>query len=122
MVASRSSSDLRLGIWAIDSGASHNYCNDFTEFKKDSITEANMTIKLGDKNEVHARKKGTVQLNGVCIEAFFVPEFRISPLSVSQLDSQGLTAIFKDGMCTIIDQYGNNPLSATLDRRLYILP
>ena len=79
--------DSRLGIWAIDSGASHNYCNDFTEFKKDSITEANMIIKLGDKNEVHTREKGTLQLNRVCIEAFYVPEFRISLLSVSQLDS-----------------------------------
>jgi len=103
MVTSRSSTDLRLGIWAIDSGTSHNYCNDFTEFKKDSITEANMTIKLGDTNEVHARKKGMVQLNGVYIEAFFVPEFRIPLLSVSQLDLQGLMAIFKDGICTIID-------------------
>jgi len=62
----------RLGVWAIDSGASHNYCNDFTEFEKDSITKANMTIKLGDKNEVHARKKGTVQLNELSMEAFFV--------------------------------------------------
>jgi len=103
MVALWSSTDLRLGIWAIDSGASHNYCYDFTEFKKDSITEANMTIKLGDTNEVHARKKEMVQLNGVCIEAFFVPAFRIPLVSVSQLDSQGLRAIFKDGMCTIID-------------------
>jgi len=114
--------DSRLGISAIDSRASHNYCNDFTEFKKDSITEANMIIKLGDKNEVHARKKGTVQLNGVCIEAFFVPEFRISLLSVSQLDSHGLTAIFKNGTCAVIDHLGNNPLSATLDHGLYILP
>jgi len=112
----------RLGVWAIDSGASHNYCNDLTEFKKDSIGKANMIIKLGDKNEVHARKKGIVQLNGVCIEAFFVPEFRISLLSVSQLDSLCLTAIFKDGTCKIIDQHGNNPLSATLNRGLYILP
>jgi len=122
MVTSRSSTDLRLGIWAIDSGVFHNYCNDFTEFKKDLITEANMTIKLGDMNEVHARKKGMVQLNGVCIKAFFVPEFQISLLSVGWLDSKGLTAIFKVRMCTIIDQYGNNPLSATLDRGLYILP
>jgi len=121
MVASRSSTNLSLGIWAIESGASHNYCNDFTEFKKDSITETNMAIKLGNKNEVHARKKGMVQLNVVCIEAFLVPEFRISLPSVSQLDSQGLTAIFKDELCTIIDQYGNNPLSATLDCGLYIL-
>jgi len=84
--------DSRLGIWAIDSGASHNYCNDITEFKKDSITEANVIIKLGDKNEIYTRKKGKVQLNGVCIEAFFVPEIRISLLSISQLDSLGLTA------------------------------
>jgi len=90
--------------------------------KKDSITEVNITIKLGDMNEVHARKKGMVQLNGVCIEAFFVPEFRISLLSISQLDPQALTAIFKDGICTIIDQYSNNPLSAPLDCGLYILP
>jgi hypothetical protein len=108
MVASRSSMDSRLGIWAIDSGASHNYCNDLAEFKKDSITEANMIIKLGDTNEVHARKKGVVQLNRVCIEAFFVPEFRISLLSVSQLDSHCLTAIFKNGTCAIIDHLGNN--------------
>jgi hypothetical protein len=31
---------------------------------EDSITEANMIIKLRDKNEVQARKKGIVQLNG----------------------------------------------------------
>jgi len=101
---------------------SHNYCNDFTEFKKDSITEANIIIKLGDKNEVHARKKGLVQLNGVCIEAFFVPEFRISLLSVSQLDCHGRTAIFKNGKYAVINHLGNNPISATLDRGLYILP
>jgi len=114
--------DSRLGIWAINSGVSHNYCNDLTEFKKDSITKANMIIKLGDKNEVHTRKKGMVQLNGVCIEAFFVPEFRIFLLSVSQLDSLGLTALFKNGTCAIMHHLGNNPLSATLDRGLYILP
>jgi len=91
-------------------------------FFPDAIAEAIMTIKLGDTNEVHTRKKGMVQLNGVCIEVFFVQEFRISLLSVSQLDFQGLTAIFKNGMCTIIDQYSNNPLSPTLDRGLYILP
>jgi hypothetical protein len=57
-------SRLAIGIWAIDSGISYNYCNDLTEFKKDSITKANMIIKLGDKNEVYARKKRMVQLNG----------------------------------------------------------
>jgi len=122
MVTSTSSMNSRLGVWAIDSGASHNYCNDFTEFEKNSITEANMTIKLGDKNEVPARKKGTVQLNELSMEALLVPEFRISLLSVSRLDSYGLTAIFKDGTCSVIDHHGNNHLSATLKQGLYIVP
>jgi hypothetical protein len=50
-----------------------------------------MIIKLGDKNEVQARKKGIVQLNG-------------------------------NGTYAVIDHLGNNPLSATLNRGLYILP
>jgi len=54
--------DSRLGIWAIDSGASHNYCNDFTEFKKDSITEANMIIQLGDKRSARQEEgDGTIE-------------------------------------------------------------
>jgi transposase InsO family protein len=80
-----------------------------------------MIIKLGDKNEVHANKRGTVQLNGVKIEAFFVPEFRISLLSVSQLDSYGLSAVFKDGVCAVINTHGQQVLGAALDRGLYIL-
>jgi len=43
-------------------------------------------------------------------------------LSVSRLDSYGLTAIFKDGTCSVIDHHGNNHLSATLDHGLYIVP
>jgi len=56
------------------------------------------------------------------MEAFFVPEFRISLLSVSQLDSYSLTVIFKDGTCSVIDHHSNNHLSATLDQGLYIVP
>jgi len=40
----------------------------------------NMVIKLGDDHQVQAKKKGIVSLGGVDIEAFFVPEFRISLL------------------------------------------
>jgi hypothetical protein len=68
MVTSRLSMDSIFGIWAIDSRTSHNYCNDLTEFKKYSITETNMIIKLGDKNEVHARKIGMVQLKGAILD------------------------------------------------------
>ena len=48
-----------------------------------------MVIKLGDDHQVQAKKKGIVRLERVDVEAFFVPEFRTSLLSVGQLDSHG---------------------------------
>jgi len=70
------------GTWVIDSGASHNYGNNLRDFQNDSVMETNMIIKLGDKHQVQAKEKGVVRLGDVEIEAFFVPEFRISLLSV----------------------------------------
>jgi len=78
--------------WVIDSGASHNYGNNLRDFRNDSVMETNMIIKLGDKHQVQAKKKGVVRLGDVEIEVFFVPEFRISLLSVGQLDSYGYTS------------------------------
>ena len=69
------------GTWVIDSGASHNYGNNLRDFRKDSVTETNMLIKIGDKHQVQAKKKGAICLGEVEIEAFFVPEFRISLLT-----------------------------------------
>ena len=69
------------------------------------LTETKMLIKLRDNRTVHANKKGIVRLKGVDIEAFFVPEFRISLLSVSQLDTSGLTVTFKSGVCSITDSH-----------------
>jgi len=80
--------------WVIDSGASHNYGNNLRDVRKNSVKEMNMIIKLGDDHQVQAKKKGTVRLGGEDIEAFFVPEFRISLLSVGQLDSHGYTTTF----------------------------
>jgi len=109
------------GTWVIDSGASHNYGNTLRDFRKDSVTETNMIIKLGDKHQVRAKKKGVVRLGGVDIEAFFVPEFRISLLSVGQLDSHGYTSTFKSGICTIANTKGKKVLSAVLEEGLYVL-
>jgi hypothetical protein len=98
MVATYRSATSKLGIWVIHSGASHNYCNNIKDFQKDSVTESKILIKLRDNNTVQANKKGIVPLNGVDIEAFFVSEFRISLLSVSQLDKSGLTVTFRSGV------------------------
>ena len=80
-----------------------------------------MIVKLGDDHQVQAKKKGIVRLGGVDIEAFFVPEFRISLLSVGQLDSHGYTSTFRSGTCSIADAKGRKVLSAVLENGLYIL-
>jgi len=79
-----------------------------------------MVIKLGDDHQVQAKKKGIVRLGRVDIEAFFVSEFRISLLSVGQLDSHGYTT-FRSGICSIANTKGQKVLSANLEDGLYIL-
>jgi len=120
MVASYQSA-ITTRTWVIDSGASHNYGNNFRDFRKNSVKETNMIIKLGDDHQVQAKKKGTVHLGGVDIEAFLVPEFRISLLSVEQLDSHGYTTTFRSGICSIADAKGQKVLGANLEDGLYIL-
>jgi hypothetical protein len=83
--------------------------------------ETNMIIKLGDENQVQSKKKGVVRLGQVDIEAFFVPEFRISLLSVGQLDLHGYTTTFRSGICSITNAKGRKVLSAILEQGLYIL-
>ena len=107
--------------WVIDSGASHNYGNNLRDFQKNSVKKTDMIIKLGDDHQVQAKKKGIVRLGRVDIEAFFVPEFRISLISVGQLDSQGYTTTFRSGICSIADAKGQKVLGANLEDGLYIL-
>jgi len=107
--------------WVIDSGASHNYGNNLRDFRNDSVMETNMIIKLEDKHQVQAKKKGVVRLGDVEIEAFFVPEFRLSLLSVGQLDSYGYTSTFKSGICAVTNAKGCKVLSAILKEGLYII-
>ena len=120
MVASYQSA-ITTRTWVIDSGASHNYGNNLRDFQKNSVKETNMVIKLEDNHQVQAKKKGIVRLGRVDIEAFFVPEFRISLLSVGQLDSHGYTTTFRSGICSIADTKGQKVLGANLEDGLYML-
>ena len=83
--------------------------------------ETNMIIKLGDKHQVEAKKKGVVQLGDVEIKVFIVPEFRISLLSVGQADSYGYVSTFKSGICSITNAKGSKVLSAIVRQGLYLL-
>jgi len=120
MVASYRSS-ITTRTWVIDSGASHNYGNNLRDFQKNSVKETDMIIKLGDDHQVQAKKKGIVRLGRVDIEAFLVPEFRISLISVGQLDSQGYTTTFRSGICSIANAKGQKVLGTNLEDGLYIL-
>ena len=120
MVASHRSA-ITTRTWVIDSGASHNYGNNLRDFRKNAVKETNMIIKLEDGHQIPAKKKGSVRLGGVDIEAFFVPEFRISLLSVGQLDTQGYTTTFRSGICWIADAKGQKVLGANLEDGLYTL-
>jgi len=120
MVASHRSS-ITTRTWVIDSGVSHNYGNNLQDFRKNSVKETNMIIKLGDDHQIQAKKKGSVCLGGVDIEVFFVPEFRISLLSVGQLNPQGYTTTFRSGICSIADAKGQKVLGANLEDGLYTL-
>jgi len=80
-----------------------------------------MIFKLGDDHQVQALRKGVVRVGGVDIEAFFVPEFQISLLSVEQLNSHGYTSMFRSGICSIANAKGQMVLGANLEDGLYIL-
>lgn len=50
---------------------------------------------------MRATHHGTVNLRGVKITALYTPTFRVSLLSIGQLDDAGYTATFRQGTCTI---------------------
>ena len=58
-------SEITTRTWVIDSGASHIYGNNLRDFRKSSVKETNMIIKLGDDHQVQTEKKGIVHLGGV---------------------------------------------------------
>ena len=92
-------------VWVIDSGVSHHICNDKNLFLKRSISTTNYTIKLGDKTTINAELGGLVPFHGQTLRALFVPSFRVSLLSVSQLDEHlKWSTSFIHGTCQIRNQ------------------
>ena len=103
-------------IWIIDSGASHHFCNNrrmFTTFK----TTVVIRIKLGD-NHVCSNTGGQVTLNEIQFFAYYIPEFRVNLLSVSQFDTQGFKTTCKYGHC-LIEKANQLLLVAEMKNGLY---
>jgi len=88
-----------------------NDCSSFSTFKKLSL---HILIELGDNNPVTATHYGLVNfIQGYQGEALHTPTFRLSLLSINQLDLGGHTTIFQNGKCSI-----NLPSSCTLVGKL----
>jgi len=61
-----------------------------------------MLIELGDDNTVRVTHHGLVDATqGYEIDTLYSRTFRLSLLSINQLDSAGSTATFGDGECSI---------------------
>ena len=76
-------------------------------------------VRLGDKSIVQVRYEGKAFVSGIEIAALFIPEFRVSLLSVSQFDDSNLTTTFSDGTCHVSDSSGETLLEAPLVHGLY---
>ena len=76
-------------------------CNDHTCFTAYKKLPTSIDIRLGDKAIVRVTHHGTVNLRGIKITALYTHTFRVSLLSIGQLDDARYTATFRQGACTI---------------------
>jgi hypothetical protein len=90
-------------------------CHDIRSFDSHSIIPVNYVIRLGDKTTVNINRAGTAFVNDIPLFCLFVPQFRLSLISVSQLDTQGYKSVFFNGTCTITNPVGHTFLKAKKD-------
>ena len=96
-------------------------CNDrnsFISLKKLSAN-ARITIKLGDQSSVTVMHYGRVRLQGAELTALYTPTFRISLLSIGQLDIAGYISTFGKGVCEISS--GDHAISGKKRGNLYMV-
>ena len=82
-------------------------------------------IRLGNQSSALATKGGQVTLYGLILKALYIPEFRLSLVSLGQLDQAGLKTVFVSGVCQIwkTGKYGEDTvvLQARYTDGLYVI-
>jgi hypothetical protein len=56
---------------------------------------------MGDDHSIKSKSKGTMSLRELSIEAYFIPQFHVSLLSVTQLAKDGYQTTFTGNLCNI---------------------
>jgi hypothetical protein len=76
-------------------------CNNRSSFLTYERLAKPIPIKLGDETIVMSYYHGRITVfQGYCADALHTPTFRMSLLSISQLDD-GFTTIFSNGQCSM---------------------
>jgi hypothetical protein len=91
-------------------------CNDKRLFLK--IWETDISVRLGDKTRIKVTQQGIALIHTIELCALFVPEFRLSLLSVSQLDKSEFNTQFANSIC-IIRRDDQVLLEAPINNNLY---
>jgi hypothetical protein len=86
-------------VWFINSSASHYFCND--NYLLQNLMDSNLEITMGDDHSIKLKSKGTMSLRELSIEAYFILQFHVSLLSVSQLAKDGYQTTFTGNLCNI---------------------
>jgi len=94
-------SQLFLFHWAFDSGASHHICNTRSCFLSLQEMSKSITICLGNHSAVTTHQSGSISLCALTVEALYVPEFRLSLISIRQHARHGLTVEFVSQSCKV---------------------
>ena len=97
-------------------------CNNLTRFIRNSIHNVDVLIRMGDGNAVQVTKAGRTHIGPLEIEALFVPQFRISLISVSKLAETNLQTTCNQSGCTIANTNGRIILTAKQRHGLYLTP
>ena len=96
-------------------------CNDHSSFSTFKKLSLHIVIELGDNNSVTATHYRFIDIiQGYQVEALHTPKFRLSLLSINQLDLGRHTSIFWNGKCSITS-LSSCSLAGKLINSIYII-
>jgi transposase InsO family protein len=96
-------------------------CNEKSRFIPGTLRKVNVWVKMGDDNGVHVGEVGRTYIGSLEMDALFVPQFRISLVSVSKLAKQGLRTTFDSTGCRVTNTAEEVVLDAKEENGIYVI-
>ncbi len=99
-----------------DSGSSRHMCGVLEYF--DELEEEYGNVALGDGNIIDSLGVGRI---GILENVLYVPELTLGLISMSELDKEGYSTVFKGGMARVLDDDNRIILQGERAEGLYVL-